>query len=42
MSRIQEFIEAELNRCNYTSEIGNFKAIVKGHLDHFDTHNDKK
>lgn len=35
-------IEAELNRCNYTSEIGNFKEIVKGHLDHFDIHNDKK
>lgn len=29
-------IEAELVRCNYGSEYGNFKEIVKGHLDMFD------
>ena len=29
-------IEAELVRCNYGSEYGNFKDIVKGHLDMFD------
>jgi len=28
-------IEAELVRCNYGSEYGNFKDIVKGHLDFF-------
>ena len=28
-------ITAELSRCNYTSEIGNFREIVKGHLDSF-------
>ena len=28
-------IEAELVRCNYGSEYGNFKEIVKGHLDMF-------
>ena len=29
-------IEAELVRCNYGSEYGNFKEIVKGHMDMFD------
>ena len=28
-------IANELSRCNYTSEIGNFREIVKGHLDSF-------
>lgn len=30
-----EIISAELSRCNYTSEVGNFREIVKGHLDSF-------
>lgn len=30
-------IEAELNRCNYTSEVGNFREIVKGHWEQFET-----
>lgn len=30
-----EVISAELSRCNYTSEVGNFREIVKGHLDFF-------
>lgn len=30
-----EIIAAELCRCNYTSDIGNFRDIVKGHLDAF-------
>ena len=30
-----EIISKELMRCNYESGIGNFRAIVKGHLDSF-------
>lgn len=30
-----EIISAELLRCNYSSEIPNFREIVKGHLDQF-------
>ena len=35
-------IEAELVRCNYGSEYGNFKEIVKGHLDMFDMSKQEK
>jgi len=35
-------IEAELVRCNYGSEYGNFKDIVKGHLDMFDMSKQEK
>ena len=30
-----EIIKKELIRCNYSSDIGNFREIVKGHLDFF-------
>lgn len=33
--KVYEILAAELSRCNYTSEIGNFREIVKGHLDQF-------
>lgn len=33
--KASEIISAELSRCNYSSEIGNFRGIVKGHLDSF-------
>lgn len=33
--RAFEIISAELLRCNYSSEISNFREIVKGHLEQF-------
>lgn len=30
-----EIVSAELSRCNYPSEVGNFREIVKGHLESF-------
>lgn len=33
--KAHSIVSRELARCNYTAEIGNFREIVKGHLDSF-------